>query len=574
MSPSENSTFSAADVRATYRFLHHTPYGVTELRAIAPNRGPVLGIGYFDDEDAFVAACEAVNGTGNVYVGIQPRPRRFLEQAPNVIRSLSNGARDQDIECITATVLDIDPVRPKNTAATDEELAVAIACANELVAGIVGEGFHQPVRNMSGNGCQVWFALPPHQLSTRNRDDATRRLKAFEAAQRCTFATESAKFDSIYNLSRIIKVIGTLSVKGDHSAQRPHRLSRSLDPFERKEDPALLELILNLPARQERAREKSSSGTHDCKIGAQLSKPVHALILTNRQIGALFAGRGKTAIGADGKPMDTSSSGYDFSLLLALIGKGITDRDELATALWHRPDEAARAKGLGYITRTVESALERIEVVASDLDGKECIDFTVERITIRESDPPYYHLQVDGKVLILTADQLLSPPLFRRRFMEILRRIPKLPGKKCPPWPTFVNELLGRAEIQKQPADASERGMLSAEITSIIDDAGEADAVEDLDRVKVILVAGRRAFKASPLRRALHDRGHGDPKMHELCDVLRDLKCDYDRHTFLGKRVRVWIAPPTWPDDDPETGDEDSAPGVREPGSDDGEDDP
>ena len=49
--------------------------------------------------------------------------------------------------------------------------------------------------------------------------------------------------DSIYNFSRIIKVIGTLSVKGDDTPERPHRLSCSIDPFERREDAALLEAL-------------------------------------------------------------------------------------------------------------------------------------------------------------------------------------------------------------------------------------------------------------------------------------------------------------------------------------------
>jgi hypothetical protein len=117
--------FNETDVRATWRFLAHTGLGVTEGRIISPHH-EVLGIGFFDDEDAFVAACAAANGTGNVYVGIQPRPRRFFEQAPNRLARLRRGAHDHDIERVTALVLDLDPVRPKDRASTDDELEQAI----------------------------------------------------------------------------------------------------------------------------------------------------------------------------------------------------------------------------------------------------------------------------------------------------------------------------------------------------------------------------------------------------------------------------------------------------------------
>ena len=112
----------------------------------------VLGIGFFDDEDAFVAACTEANGTGNVYAGIQPRPRRFFEQAPNRLARLRRGAHDQDIEHVTALALDLDPVRPKDTASTDEELERAIDEATRLAGWLESQasrGQHHGSRSSS-----------------------------------------------------------------------------------------------------------------------------------------------------------------------------------------------------------------------------------------------------------------------------------------------------------------------------------------------------------------------------------------------------------------------------------------
>lgn len=346
------------DVRATYRFLGHAGRGVTELRVISPKRG-VVGIGYFDNEDAFVQACAGVNGAGNVYLGIQPRPESLLEQSKNQIRKLRKGAREEDVSWVTAVVLDIDPVRPKDTAATDEELAKAVACGDRIAEWLESKGFRRPVRNMSGNGCQLWFAVPPHEVTEVSREEMRERLKAFEARIREKFAGDGVAVDSIFNLSRVIKVIGTRSVKGEPSPERPHRMSKSLDPFERIEDDKLLDGILRMPLpTQGNGASKNNGKTRPMKIGKELSPWLRALLTSKTRLRSLFEGKGKTVIGPEGKQLDTSSSGYDFSLALQLALRGVIDPDEIATALWHRPDGGARDKGERYVRRTVSQALD------------------------------------------------------------------------------------------------------------------------------------------------------------------------------------------------------------------------
>lgn len=236
------------DILATYRFLAHAGRGVTEVRVIHPGHG-IAGIGFFDDEDEFVAACAEHSGETNVYAGIQPRPVRFLERAPNRIAHLKQGAKDEDIEWLTAIVVDLDPARPKDTASTDAELALAVERGEAISAWMESKKFLLPVRNMSGNGCQLWFAVPPLDLAPDRRDEVKERLRQFEARIRERFGGNGVTVDSIFNLSRIIKVIGTRSVKGEDSPERPHRTSRASSPFVRNEDAALLDAILKMPMR-------------------------------------------------------------------------------------------------------------------------------------------------------------------------------------------------------------------------------------------------------------------------------------------------------------------------------------
>ena len=237
-------------IRATYRWLAHQGHGVSEVRVIQPGKG-ILGIGFFDDEDSFVSECLRSNAIANVYVGIQPRPRRFLKRASNAIHKLKSGASIKDIEVVTATVIDMDPERPKDTASTEAELQAAMDAAGRAVDWCAEQGLARPEIMMSGNGAQLWCALPPTPLSDDNRDAVQRGLKAYEADVREHAEVDGVKVDSIHDLSRIIKVIGTVSHKGDHSDERPHRTSEPLNGQARAEDAALLERLLTAPPEPE-----------------------------------------------------------------------------------------------------------------------------------------------------------------------------------------------------------------------------------------------------------------------------------------------------------------------------------
>ena len=235
---------SATAIRETWQWLAHASFGVSEVRVIRPGGGGIVGIGFFDDEEAFVRECLRTNAAGNVYVGIQPRPRRLLDLAPNAIRPLKSGAGRKDIEVVTGTVIDLDPVRPKDTASTEEELQQALDAAGAAADWCEAQGLVRPRLMMSGNGAQLWFAVPPITLEDAVRDRVQAELKAFEQTLRERFQSARVHIDSIHDVSRIIKVVGTVSVKGEPTEERPHRLSHALTGAERVEDPKLAARLL------------------------------------------------------------------------------------------------------------------------------------------------------------------------------------------------------------------------------------------------------------------------------------------------------------------------------------------
>ena len=71
--------FSEHDVRHHYDLLQHKPeLGLTQLRAMDGEN--IIGIGLFDNEDDFVDECLRYNGLGDLYVGVNPRSARLLDE--------------------------------------------------------------------------------------------------------------------------------------------------------------------------------------------------------------------------------------------------------------------------------------------------------------------------------------------------------------------------------------------------------------------------------------------------------------------------------------------------------------
>jgi hypothetical protein len=98
------------------------PPGIVELRKPGP-RGTQAG--FFNNLDALAEEAARLDGTApGLYVTLNPVNPQLLARAPNVVRAVRSGecTRDDDILEILWLPVDVDPVRPSNTSATDTEL--------------------------------------------------------------------------------------------------------------------------------------------------------------------------------------------------------------------------------------------------------------------------------------------------------------------------------------------------------------------------------------------------------------------------------------------------------------------
>ena len=227
--------FNEEDVRLHYRLLNHKY--ITELRMLKRGLYPVCRV--VNEEEQLVSVCRRFNGKRNIYVGLRDRRK-----------GLKSSGRTEDICGLQSIVLDIDPIREPETPSTKKELEAAIRLAQIIKKWCGQTGYREPFIAVTGNGCCLYFPLPFYEIDDKNRLEITLKIESFEHWMRNNFKKELKKYnclmDPMYDLPRIVRVIGTYNIKGKSTSRRPWRLSSWINkPRTRQEDKKLLRFILN-----------------------------------------------------------------------------------------------------------------------------------------------------------------------------------------------------------------------------------------------------------------------------------------------------------------------------------------
>lgn len=143
----------------------------------------------------------------------------------NTIRDdfCSGSAKDTDIEHRDWLLIDIDRAESAKCPATDEEINAAVELGDRVGEFMTRKGWEEPLRIMSGNGCHLYYRLNALQ----NDDQSKVLLKSLICGLGDKFDNNVVKIDrSVFNASRITKVVGTTAFKGQSSKDRPYRKAR------------------------------------------------------------------------------------------------------------------------------------------------------------------------------------------------------------------------------------------------------------------------------------------------------------------------------------------------------------
>ena len=201
---------------------------LTEVRLLAKKGGRQKNYsGYFKSVDSLLSALApfadsdygiyyTLNAINEACYGRIQR-ERFVENPTTT--------SDQDVIGRDLVLIDLDPKRPSDTNASDEEVKYAWEVAQRIRDFLRDSGFYSPVMAMSGNGVHLLY-----RVQMANTPAVQELVKDFLKALDMMFGDDRIDVDtSVFNASRIAKMIGTRSNKGFDSDERPQRLSYFID---------------------------------------------------------------------------------------------------------------------------------------------------------------------------------------------------------------------------------------------------------------------------------------------------------------------------------------------------------
>jgi hypothetical protein len=157
------------------------------------------------------------------------------------------------------------------------------------------------------------------------------------------------------------------------------------------------------------------------------------------------------------------------------------------------------------------------------------------------TDPPQYILEVCGRDVALTSEQLFNFRKLKDRVEESLDLV--IRGMKAEKWDQLRHELHAVQGIIEAPEDASFEGQLLADVQDFLAKFKLSDGYEDILKGNPVKNGEFVCFRVMDLQRFL--------KLHRriLCDnndlyrILKAQGSEFKEIKILGKRQKLWLYP-------------------------------
>lgn len=228
------SNENKSQIEAAARYLFG-PGDVVEVRVPKALKFRTIS-GYFDDFGLMAEAAAALDREGcypGIYWTLNPVDPALLARAANRTKryvGADGTTGDKHVVRRRLLLVDLDPERPSDISATDVEHDAALAKLRLVHDALLAEGWPEALQADSGNGGHLVY-----RIDLPNDKDAADLVQRCLQALALRFedgegARPRIKVDrTVFNASRISAIYGTVKRKGDHTADRPHRLSHILN---------------------------------------------------------------------------------------------------------------------------------------------------------------------------------------------------------------------------------------------------------------------------------------------------------------------------------------------------------
>jgi hypothetical protein len=200
------------------------------------------------------------------------------EQRDKFIEKVKNTTSDNDIINREWLLIDIDPKRPSGVSSSDKEKEDTKQYLKKIYEFLRNIGFTEPLICDSGNGFHFLY-----KISLENNQHSTELIKNFLVTLDMLFVNSVCNIDkAVFNASRITKLYGTISKKGNNTTDRPHRISKIIRfPEEIKVTPEILiQRVVDIMPVPEKPTYTNNYNTEKFDLQSFISK--HRINVTNQ----------------------------------------------------------------------------------------------------------------------------------------------------------------------------------------------------------------------------------------------------------------------------------------------------
>lgn len=207
------------------------PGAVFEVRVLGPaGNNKRIDAGYFSDIPHCASFLSSMDMQyKGIYVTPNPVNPDLLGRVNNYVKPWqSTTTEDPEVVRRKWLLVDIDPVRLRDTSSTDAEHDQALL-TGRTIAGMLSimYGWPAPMINDSGNGAHLLYPIDEENTPVA-RDTISLFLKCLAARYNTPTITVDT---SVFNAARIFRLPGTWARKGDSIPSRPYRKARVLVPI-------------------------------------------------------------------------------------------------------------------------------------------------------------------------------------------------------------------------------------------------------------------------------------------------------------------------------------------------------
>lgn len=224
-------------------------------------KGKTTISGYFTSVDVLEQAFKTVDLRGaNIFYTLNViDPSCYSREQQDRFVQSKTTTSDGDIIAYQWLLIDLDPVRKSGISSSDEELRKAHERSVTISTYLRDNGWPDPIEALSGNGIHLLYAI-----SLLNNKENAQLIEHVLKALALIFNDDKVEVDtSVFNPSRICKLYGTRAQKGTDTKDRPHRLSRLLQPYPHECEVVKKELLEKIAEEypQEVSAPKTASKT-------------------------------------------------------------------------------------------------------------------------------------------------------------------------------------------------------------------------------------------------------------------------------------------------------------------------